>query len=83
MREVVRVVGVCVGELHVNRFVDDLRLVNQEELRVAECESLLGVHLQGLKGTLGEMGINVHTKVGKLIPPTRSIEWVGWLVDSK
>ena len=69
-------------DITVARFVDDLRIVNSKKLDPLDDEKVLNLHLECLKHNLEELGVKVHTKTGKYIAATQSIEWLGWRIDS-
>ena len=82
--EVVRVVVNSVGDVIVVTFVDDLRLLNTPGTYESPEEdyTMLAYKLSEFKETCETMGFRIHSKPGKLIWPTRQIDWIGWLVDT-
>ena len=68
--------------LLVVRYVDDLRFLNAATLDVNEDKALLEMQLMCLKDKLEFIGIEVHDKPGKLIPPTQEVEWLGWCIST-
>ena len=83
--EVVRVASSAVGDIFVDSFVDDLRLVNTPHSFESEEEDRVSLTFKLLefKETCESMGLLVHDKVGKLIWPTQVIDWIGWVIDTK
>ena len=62
--------------------MDDLRILNATVLQPGEDKLVLDVQLKCLKEKLEYLGMSVHDKVGKLIPPTLEIEWLGWRIST-
>ena len=59
--------------INVVRYVDDLRLVNSAVLNTNEDKALLNIQLQCFRENLEGLGIQIHTKPGKLITATQNI----------
>ena len=82
VQEVVRVASLHVPII-IRRFVDDLRLLNDSNLSPDDDERLLNLRLDTLKANLEELGVQVHSKAGKLIRATQDIEWLGWSISTR
>lgn len=80
--ELVRVAHSRVHGLRSRRFVDDLRFTNAGTQAETEDEAMLNQRLSRFKMCLEEMGVRVHSKPGKMIWASQSIEWVGWLINT-
>lgn len=70
--------------MEVVAFVDDLRLSNTGQSRFSETDDkiVLTNKLMEFKENCEYLGVSVHEKHGKLIWPTQSISWIGWIIDS-
>ena len=66
----------------VARFVDDLRIVNNTAISIEQDEQVLNLQLHTLKLVLEQLGMKIHSKPGKLIPATQTIEWIGWSIST-
>ena len=82
--EVMRVASIHLPDVEGVVFVDDLRLFNSPDPQRTEQEDkeLLTFRLIEYKELCEQLGMQVHTKAGKLIWPTQTIDWLGWIVDS-
>ena len=83
--EVIRVCKLAVGQINIVAFVDDLRLINEpdQSRTPEEDQTVLSTKLMQFKSQCERLGMRVHEKPGKLIWPTTTIEWIGWVIDSK
>ena len=77
VKEVLRVLQPVVPRLRFIDFVDDIRMTHDSGE-----EQPLAHDLNSSRHVLDFLGIRVHTRPGKLILPTQSIPWLGFITDT-